>query len=563
MNSPIRLSLAGMLLLPLLYACATGPQRGVPAADAIEAAVAEAADAVQWSMPEPPPEVTDALLPPLQSAVPPEAMEPRFDVDVKDTSARAFFLSLVEGTDYNLVVHPDVRGKISLTMKNTTVGEVLDAVREVYGFDFRSSASGWIIMPASLQTRIYQVDYLNLQRSGFSRTSISSGQLSQGEEGATGNSSASQQGESKNNSGGSTRQLAGSHIDTLYQADFWRELHHAVAAIVGPDEGRRVVINPQSGVVVVRAMPDELHSVSLFLETVQATAQRQVILEAKILEIELNDGFQAGINWATVAQTADGDSYFFGQTTPDQPFNTDFEDLGTSPVTVAPGVRTLGVDSGTLGGAFAMAFDIGDFNGFIDLLEVQGDTRVLSSPRVATLNNQKAVIKAGTDEFFVTDISSNTVTGTASATSRDVELTPFFSGIALDVTPQISADGQVTLHIHPTVSEVSDQRKDLTISGETDRLPLAFSQVREADSIVRARSGQIVVIGGLMRNTSRDESFGAPGLGRLPGIGALFRSKRTVAKKTELVILLRPLIVEDDATWAQAAREPLERIRGY
>ena len=130
---------------------------------------------------------------------------------------------------------------------------------------------------------------------------------------------------------------------------------------------------------------------------------------------------------------------------------------------------------------------------------------MLSSPRVATLNNQKAVIKAGTDEFFVTDVSSNTVTGTAATTSRDVTLTPFFSGIALDVTPQISADGEVILHIHPTVSEVTDQTKELTVSGETDALPLAFSEIRESDSVVNAKSGQIIAIGGLMRNSSRNQ----------------------------------------------------------
>jgi len=208
-----------------------------------------------------------------------------------------------------------------------------------------------------------------------------------------------------------------------------------------------------------------------------------------------------------------------------------------------------------------MAFDIGDFNSFIELLEVQGETRVLSSPRVSTLNNQKAVIKAGSDEFFVTDISSDTVTGTASATSRDITLTPFFSGIALDVTPQISADGTIILHIHPTVSEVTDQQKVVTISGETDTLPLAFSEIRESDSIVRAKSGQIIVIGGLMRRTSRTDVFGMPVLRHIPGIGKLFQSTREIETKTELVILLRPVVVDDNSVWTQMTDASLQRIR--
>jgi MSHA biogenesis protein MshL len=208
-----------------------------------------------------------------------------------------------------------------------------------------------------------------------------------------------------------------------------------------------------------------------------------------------------------------------------------------------------------------MAFDVGDFNAFLELLELQGETRVLSSPRVSTLNNQKAVIKAGTDEFFVTDVSSDTVTGTSSTTSRDVELTPFFSGIALDVTPQISADGEVTLHIHPTVSTVIDQEKALTVSGETDTLPLAFSEIRESDSIVKARSGQIIVIGGLMRNSKKDETFGTPGLSKIPGIGNLFKSTREIERKTELVILLKPVVIDGDDAWTQMADESLQRIR--
>jgi MSHA biogenesis protein MshL len=222
---------------------------------------------------------------------------------------------------------------------------------------------------------------------------------------------------------------------------------------------------------------------------------------------------------------------------------------------------TTGFTGTTLGGAFAMAFDIGDFNSFIELLSAQGETRVLSSPRVSTLNNQKAVIKAGSDEYFVTNVSSNTVTGTASSTSLDVTLERFFSGIALDVTPQIAADGRIILHIHPTVSEVTDQQKVITVSGQSDTLPLAFSQIREADSIVKAESGQIIVIGGLMRSTSKTDVFGMPVLRSIPGIGRLFRSERQIELKTELVILLKPIVADEDHVWTALTDESLQNIR--
>ena len=230
------------------------------------------------------------------------------------------------------------------------------------------------------------------------------------------------------------------------------------------------------------------------------------------------------------------------------------------PLAIGPGNPVREFASETIGAGFVLALDVGDFNAFVELLETQGDTRVLSSPRVATLNNQKAVIKAGTDEFFVTDVSSNTVTGTAATTSRDVTLTPFFSGIALDVTPQISASGEVILHIHPTVSEVTDQTKELTVSGETDELPLAFSEIRESDSVVKARSGQIIAIGGLMRNSSRRVEQHVPAIGRIPGLKRLFGSSRELETKTELVILLRPIVVNDDADWRSIIQPAADRL---
>jgi MSHA biogenesis protein MshL len=168
------------------------------------------------------------------------------------------------------------------------------------------------------------------------------------------------------------------------------------------------------------------------------------------------------------------------------------------------------------------------------------------------------VIKAGTDEFFVTGVNSNTTTGESTTTSLDVELTPFFSGVALDVTPQIGEDGSVLLHIHPTVSEVQDQSKRISFGGSTSDLPLAFSQIRESDSVVRARSGQVIVIGGLMRETRKRSDYKTPGLGSVPVLGNLFKSKRDVSSTVELVLLLRPIIA-DDAQMDAMVREANDR----
>jgi MSHA biogenesis protein MshL len=476
-----------------------------------------------------------------------------------------------------MVVHPKVTGRISLSMKSVTVSEVLSVINDVYGYAYTETPTGFVVMPATLQTRIFEVDYLNLRRAGISRMAVSSGQSTGGGSGGGGNSAGGaggtgsggsqpgQQGSQPSSGGGGSQrgggQATGSGIETNYEADFWTEMQETLEEIIGEEEGHQVVVNAQSGVIVVRAMPDKLRRIEEYIETVQSIAQRQVIIEAKIIEVQLNDGYQAGINWVAVAENSSGDTYTFGQRTPPAGFGGDFDDLGGAPITIEPGTVTTGFTGTTLGGAFAMAFDIGDFNSFIELLSAQGETRVLSSPRVSTLNNQKAVIKAGSDEYFVTNVSSNTVTGTASSTSLDVTLERFFSGIALDVTPQIAADGRIILHIHPTVSEVTDQQKVITVSGQSDTLPLAFSQIREADSIVKAESGQIIVIGGLMRSTSKTDVFGMPVLRSIPGIGRLFRSERQIELKTELVILLKPIVADEDHVWTALTDESLQNIR--
>jgi MSHA biogenesis protein MshL len=521
---------------------------------------------------QPPASVNDELMPSLELApASDKPNEPHFDIDVREAPARAFFNSLVEGTEYNMVVHPDVEGSVSLSLKDVTVPEIMATVQEVYGYDFGRRAGGYIVRPRRMQSRIFEVDYLKLQRQGRSSTVVSSGELSRNEN--NGNNDGDN---GSNNSGNNNRDgqqgAVGTSIRTKTQSDLWTELEQGVRTIVGSGDGRSVVVNPQSSMVVVRAMPDELREVAEFLGESEASLRRQVVLEAKILEVELSEGFRSGINWAALGEPASGKSILGAQTGGGSLLNSSGRGRGQSGQSAISG-ETGNLDPNNLnqlnnaltsafGGAFSATAQLGDFTAFIELLETQGDVQVLSSPRVSTINNQKAVIKVGSDEFFATDIDSDTTTTTAATTtSPDVELAAFFSGIALDVTPQISDDGEVILHVHPTISEVEDQRKSFTVGGQTQSIPLALSTVRESDSIVRAESGQIVVIGGLMQETVEDVDAGVPLLKDLPFVGGAFRQTRKSREKTELVILLRPQVIESSEDWKGPLQEGSQRLK--
>lgn len=498
-------------------------------------------------------EVTRGLLPPISLDVQQgrdPAAEPRFDIKVNRVEAREFFVGLVEGTPYNMVVHPDVAGRLSLDLKNVTVPEVMQTVRNVYGYYFERSRTGFEVFPNTIRSRLFKVDYLTVSRSGQSRIRVSAGQVTE----VVGEGRREGEAGQQDRRAGSA---ATSNIETSSDSDFWAELRAALQAIVGTEDGRSVVVNPHAGAVLVRAMPDELKAVDNFLSAVQGTVERQVILEAKILEVQLSKGYQSGINWAGLHERAN-DRLLLGQIGGGNIFNGNSSIAGNSGV-LDPGnlSQVEGTATSAFGGVFTAALSIGsDFTAFIELLETQGQVHVLSSPRVSTVNNQKAVIKVGSDEFFVTDLRSSTnVTTGALSTQNNVELTPFFSGVALDVFPQVSEAGYITLHIHPTVSEVREQIKNVSVSStDAISLPLAVSTIRESDTVVRARSGQVVVIGGLMQNTTEDEVAGVPLLGDLPLIGGLFRHTRQVERKSELVILLRPVVVEGDQQWADALR---------
>ncbi|CAM2973968.1 pilus (MSHA type) biogenesis protein MshL [Pseudoalteromonas distincta] len=458
----------------------------------------------------------------------------RFDVAANDVEIGAFFAGLTDDTPFSVAVHPEVSGTISLNLKSVTFNEVIAVIKRMYPLDIVNEGRIVQVLPAKMRTETIPVNYLMMQRNGLSTVSVVAGGVSQFAQnsGSSSRSSNSNQGSQEFGSDNESLELNGSRIQTINKNDFWKELELALKSLIGASEGRYVVASPQASLVTVNALPSEISQLKEFLRQSQENLQRQVILEAKIIEITLKDEYQQGVNWERISSGLEG---------------------GVSFATTA-GTTISNSISAVLGGSSSLTIQKGDFNGVINLLETQGDVQMLSNPRVTATNNQKAVIKVGQDEYFVTNVSSTTVTGTSTTTSPEIDLTPFFSGIALDVTPQIDKYGSVILHVHPSVTETEEQLKVITLDDQRFELPLAQSNIRESDTVIRAQSGEIVVIGGLMQTTTEDEESKTPILGDIPIFGNLFKSIRKRQEKKELIILIKPTVVMPD-TWKKQQGE--------
>lgn len=495
--------------------------------------------------------------PPPQAAA---ARSDRFDIALVDAPASQVFLQIVQGSPYQVLVAPDVQGNISLNLRNTTVVEALDAVKELYGYDYRVQGDKVFVYSNAVQTRIFRINYLPGRRQGESDLRVSSGAFSGGGNGSGGNASnASNAANNNGNGGGGSTQLRvidSAKVRTTSDADFWAEVSASLQLLVGADKGRSVVLNPAAGVIVVRAPGPELRQVEEYLQAIQVSIERQVMLEAKILEVSLTDDAKTGINWGAFGQLlggARGGQLSIGIGQPGAVIGR------TGAITDGTNINVPGasIDSGSLGrGFYGLAFQATNFAAMLNFLETQGDVHVLSSPRIATLNNQKALLKVGSDDLYVTGVTTNqstNTTGGGTTNSPTLTVTPFFSGIVLDVTPQIDAEGQVMLHVHPSISLVSEREKILNLGTLGNfRLPLASTAISETDAIVRVKDGQIVAIGGLMTQELRGDRTGLPVLSNLPLVGNLFGQKSKVNRKRELVILIKPTVIQDAGRWPES-----------
>ena len=475
-------------------------------------------------------------------------VEPRFSLNVNNANASEVFMGMVTGTPYSMLVHPDVTGTLTLNLKNVTVPEAMEAVRSLYGYEYEVQGNRIIVPSPAMQARVYQLNALAMQRKGKSDTRVVSGSVSLSNGGSGG-------GGTDSSPASASQSLETSSVQTSTDSKFWEEVTSSLKTLVG--EAGSVVVSPQSGIIIVKAAPASLFMVEKYLRASELVSVRQVMLEAKILEVELNDGFQSGINWAGLNNN--------GQTAIGQ----DGINTGTvNGVNIGGAITSMlnGVIPGAAGSLFGVSFNDGNFGVVINLLKSQGAVHVLSSPRIATINNQKAVLRVGTDDFFVTEVTVGTPGTTAvPATPSTVTVEPFFSGVALDVTPQIDDKDNITLHVRPSISKVVEKTKivNLGTQGGELVLPLASSTISETDSVVRLKDGQIVAIGGLMSQVNDDSDNRVPLLGDIPYFGQLFGNTSRASRKREMVVLIKTTLIRDSQDWNRDLADTQHRFKTY
>jgi MSHA biogenesis protein MshL len=555
----------------------------------------------------PPAVLNELLLPSINSLVSKpssRSTEQRFDLVVNDAPIAQVLSGLVAGTEYSIMLKPIsaqsatsgaevLETRVSLNLKNITLFQALDALRDVYGYDYTVDKQRILVQPAQLQTQLYYVNYILGQRRGVSDLQVIGG----ASVGHSSSSSSSTTGSTSTTSSYASVQASG--LSTTVKSDVWGEAEDALRTVLGCNipkaiatpvlarpttstqgnasradvthpsdaplgerlrgsdgctQGRALSINQMSGTILARGMPSELRTVEKMLKSMQLSISRQVIIESKIIDVELNKDSQQGINWGSFQNglhrfSVGASSSAISTTASGQP--------GGALVAGSTLQSLLGTNqapANAMSSVSGIAMQTRNFSALINFLESQGRVHVLSSPRIATLNNQKAVLKVGSEEPFVTSITGGSTTvatgGTPVSVPPTLSYQPFFSGISLDVTPQIDSEDNITLHVHSMVNNVVEKSKLALLDASAEMVPFAVNTINETDSVVKAKDGQVIVIGGLMTERSSDVRSGVPGARDIPGVGAFFNWGAQTSVKRELVILLKSTVVKDDSTWS-------------
>lgn len=471
-----------------------------------------------------PPEITDGddipdIVNPLPVVTEPQALvSPElYSVVAQDVPVRELMFAMGRDANINIDVHPEIIGQVSINAIDQTLPQILERISRQINMRWSIDTNdNLLVEPDSSYWENYRIDYVNVDRNSTTEASISTALASVGDGGAQGNNS-------------STASLSQSSTNT-----FWTTLTDNLNNLLGlgADGGddsaadtQSLVVNPESGIISVQANAKKQVEIASFLNFVQTRSLHQVMIEATVVEVSLNDNFQSGVDWSAIRQDA---------------YNLNFISEITSPALSTGPTNILTISDSDNNDAVQAT---------ISLLSQFGDLRVLSSPKIMALNNQSALLRVVDNVvYFNVDVEpgippSGVSTGTAPVITTEVQTVPV--GFVMTVTPQVSDNDQVTLNVRPTISRivrfVNDPSPALADAGVINAIPV--TQIREMESVLKVFSGQIAVLGGLMQDSLQTEIDGPPGLSRLPVFGSLFSARNETASKTELIVFIRPIVI--------------------
>ncbi|HXD49157.1 MAG TPA: secretin and TonB N-terminal domain-containing protein [Gemmatimonadaceae bacterium] len=460
----------------------------------------------------------------------------------------------------NVAVDPDVHGKVVANLRDVTLDEALQDVVRKNGFSYQLQGRTLRVTPVRLSTRIFTLDYVALSRVGTANTVIQR-RLSGS---ASGGAVAGLAGlGSPGSSAGYGGVPGGDVIAATQVSDLWMELRIALmgllsrdtgpAAASGPGganginaqaspqqggglassafattwpDGSALTLSPASGLITVTATDDKLADVQTYIESFESSVLRQVLIEAKIVEVQLTKELQYGIDWSVVTKA--GNNKTVGL-------------VDNSGGTLPTGTASTTGQTGKV--SFSLAGGATQVNAVLTALATQGDVTVLSDARTSALNNQRAVFDVTTDEVFFADIRQPLIgpNGGVIQLSDQIQAQTIAVGIVLDVLPQISSQNVLTMNIRPVVTSLDRVETFTGADGTSARFPVVSR--REGDTMARVRNGETIVIGGLMQNQRTRNVSGVPILKDIPLLGKLFTHVDDVDKRVELVVFLTPTVI--------------------
>lgn len=459
----------------------------------------------------------------------------RFSLNVQDAELASLVLGLGRDSPFNTVVDPGLEGRVTADFRDLSLREILDQLLRPRGYRYAVNGNVLRVSRSQRGTRTYRIDYPNYARRGTSDLSISGAIAVKPDIGA-------------GESGSSAEDVSTTGIQTTQVVDFWTELEEGLRGIVmaGEEDGveeeesakegvpalanRRVVVARQAGIVTVTAEPERLHEVEIYLQEVALSTQRQVLIDVQILEVDIGDDLSLGVDWEAAFDVNNTEGVAARTL-----------NIGSEPANIVSDLAPV-----LTGGGFLFGIASDEIGVLLSALASQRNVRVVSTPRLATLNNHKALIKVVRNEvFFVAEVETQILENVGAEVTTEFvpQIVPV--GVTLDITPQISDDDQITMHVHPSISEVVDivpqpiADPSLDVAGS-----LPVIDLRETDTVMRVEDRQTILIGGLIQSRELDRQRKVPLLGEIPWLGQLFRLSEVEETRSELVILVTPTVLD-------------------